>query len=122
MAIKNNAMELIEERRLVKREAEKAEHKEKAEEKRARARYLMHKLLSGEQMSAEEGREIFYECIVNSNAMHMEEMTGNSYTYWVLGYKEWPKQLIASAKKWHFDLWQKCEKEHYERNKKQEVE
>lgn len=117
--IKSNAMDLIEQHRLVDRRKEQDSRTEALEKKRSRARYLMHKLLSGEHMTAEEGREVFYECIVNSDAMRMEEMTGNSYTYWVLGYKEWPKQLIEAVKKWHFDLWQKCEKEHYDRTKKE---
>jgi hypothetical protein len=118
MAIKANAQQVLEDR-FATREGRKADKREHAAKIKAEMRHSLHKLLSGEPMTAEEGRAFFWEVIANATIMHTDPMTGNAQTYFRLGERAWPEMLMKLAKDVSIDLYHKMEKESIKRHKRE---
>ena len=88
----------------------------------AKLRHSMLKLLTGDQLTAAEGRELFYEHFCNARVMQVDPMTGNANTYHRLGQRKWAEEEIRYLKDADIDLFQKAEKESVIRRKQQEEE
>ena len=121
MAIKPNAWEITEDR-LFDRESEQAKDDEQKRRNTEHLRWLLKKLLTGVTLTAEEGRELFYEWICNSQILKVDAMTGNASTYHRLGQQQWPRDMIKFLKDMDIDLFHKMEKEAMRRNKKKKEE
>ena len=119
MAVKTNALQIIEDNRLVNREAAQDRTEEQARRHRQRLDMLLRRLLSGEPLTAEDGRELFYDFICNGEIMRKRSMTGNAMTYFILGKKEWAEDMAAFTKDLSIDLFHKMEKEYVSRRKRE---
>lgn len=119
MGLKANAHEIMESR-LVDKESEQAITEEQKRRNGEHLTWLLNKLLTGQQLTAEEGRELWYEWICNSRILQVDAMTGNASTYHRLGQQQWPKDMIRFLKDMNIDLFHKMEKEAMRRNKKKE--
>jgi len=78
MAQKTNAREIIERNRLREQKVHMAKKEEASRKANARKDHLLHKLLRGERLNGEEGRQIFWDLIANSPVLQVDPMTGNS--------------------------------------------
>lgn len=72
---------------------------------------LILKLISGERLTAEQGRWIFYDLIANARALRMNPMTGNSNTFFRLGVQAWAREMLDRAKDLNIGLVHKMELE-----------
>jgi hypothetical protein len=87
-----------------------------------RAKTLLQKLMRGERLTAEEGREIVWRCMVNGDVMHLDPYTGNAKTYFNCGLKKNTERWIRHIK-FEMDLfeeYQEMEREAYSRSKRED--
>ena len=110
MARKANANEILDNRQ-AQRDKPREDQRERAERVRGKLRHTLFKLLAGEPIDAEDGREFFWEFMANSRIMRTTMMTGNAQTYYLLGQKKWAEDALAEAEDVNFDLFLKMRKE-----------
>jgi len=122
MTQKTNAREIIERNRLREQKATVAKREEETRKANARKNHLLHKLLRGERLNGEEGRQIFWDLIANSPVLQVDPMTGNSQTYYILGMQAWPKSILKKAENIDFALVQKAGLEAHIRKQKEETD
>lgn len=116
--IRPDAWKIIEERSLANRNAD-ADMDEQTQLKRTeKLHYLLKKLLTGAQLSGEEGRELFYEWIADLPMLKVNPFTGNSQTYFILGCQQRPKQLLQLIEEEFFEEFVKMKREAVARKKK----
>ena len=100
-------------------EKAKRQHEEGIKRARERVSGLLKKLLNGDPLKAEEGRELFWTCVVNGNAMHIRTYTGNAQTYYNCGLRDHAELWIRELKEnISLDLFHEMEREAYSRSKK----
>ena len=108
---------------LEKTQVERKEEARVAAHKKARAIErrdgLLMRLLTGSKLSAEEGREIYWSSVANADALKIHPMTGNSWTYHVLGQRKWAEDQLWQLKCLDIDLYHLMEREALNRSKKE---
>jgi len=68
------------------------------------------------------GREWLWEFYINAAIVNRDPYTGNASTYYIVGLQRQAKDAIAYLKNLDFSLYQKMEKEAYNRKKKEDNE
>jgi CCR4-NOT transcriptional regulation complex NOT5 subunit len=114
----DNALEILD-RNLAKRENEKKERSENRDRKHERFRDLVKRLLDGNKLSAEEGRELYWDVMAQGRALEADPFTGNSQTYYNLGLQRHPRYLVSLAKDISIELFHAMEREAIVRQKKE---
>lgn len=100
-----------------KEDARVAAHKKRIAIERRES--LLMRLLTGQKLSAEEGREIYWTCVCNAEALMQNPMTGNSWTYHVLGQRKFAEEQLWQLKCLDIGLYQDMEREAINRLKKE---
>lgn len=122
MAIKEGAVEQVLNKHYRRREDEQERIAKRIERDAIRRHDLLRKLLVGERLTAEEGRELWWSSVCNGDILKVNPMTGNAQTYHLLGKQEWAKEQIEDVKQMDIGLFQKMEREAYARNKNKDDE
>ena len=120
--IKPNAREIIYQNRLADREDAIAESKKLQEKRAAKLQHLLHKLMRGDSLTGEEGRQICWDLLANANVLAQNPMTGNSQTYFRLGQQSWARSMTKLMKNTDLKLAHKMEHEAMVREHKEEEE
>lgn len=105
MAIKRNAMELIEEKRRAIAGGNDAIAK-----RLERREHLLRK-----QMETADGREFLWEFVADMQALKMQAYTGNADCYYILGLQANARALLESARKTSLKHYHKMEAEAMQR-------
>ena len=116
--IRPDAYELLEKRMSAGYKKNDVQNKQTTK-KLERFRTLLHRLLVGERLTAEEGRELFWEVLSECKSLEADPFTGNSQTYYNLGMQVLPRYLCNLAKDIDIQVFHKMELEAQTRRKKE---
>ena len=119
MAEVKGARDILKHNLRIEREKQVKRDDDRLELKLERLKDMLIRLMSGKQMSAKAGREMFWEFFCNHTALKKDVFTGNSETFKRIGEQQWAKDMIEFAKLTDIKLYQMMELEAIARDREE---
>ena len=116
------ALEMLRENSLPERKQRHEKQQKKRDKQNKLLLHLLHKLMRGDGLTGEEGRQICWDLLANADILKVNAMTGNSQTYHILGQQSFARGMLATIKAVDLKLAHQMEMEAMVRDQKLEEE